>query len=240
MQSVTHGSDHAAILDALAARPDACRAVALLPTDIGRDVLRELDGAGFRGARFNFIEGHLHEVEPAEALVGFSRRLGDLGWHLQVQSDGMLIEGLTPVLQQCAGTIVIDHMGRIDTSKGPDQPAFQNLLRLLDDRRFWVKLSGADRISRAGPPYLDSLPFARKLMAEHGDRAVWGLDWPHPGVPTGIPDDSALVDLLADIAPSEEERLALLVRNPEQLYGFAPMVPAATTGSRGGMVKNAE
>jgi hypothetical protein len=35
-----------------------------------------------------------------------------------------------------------------------------------------------------------------------------------------VPDDGALVDLLASIAPSEAKLRALLVTNPERLYRF--------------------
>ena len=35
-----------------------------------------------------------------------------------------------------------------------------------------------------------------------------------------VPDDGDLVDLIADMAPSEAERRALLVDNPQRLYGF--------------------
>jgi 2-pyrone-4,6-dicarboxylate lactonase len=48
---------------------------------------------------------------------------------------------------------------------------------------------------------------------------LWGTDWPHPNL-SHVPDDGALVDLLASIAPSEAKRRALLVTNPERLYRF--------------------
>ena len=62
------------------------------------------------------------------------------------------------------------------------------------------------------------MPFARKLVAEFGDRVVWGSDWPHPNV-EGMPDDGILVDLIAEFA-NEAQRQALLVDNPQRLYRF--------------------
>ncbi len=35
-----------------------------------------------------------------------------------------------------------------------------------------------------------------------------------------LPDDAVLVDLLSEIAPSEREKRALLVGNPQRFYGF--------------------
>jgi 2-pyrone-4,6-dicarboxylate lactonase len=38
-----------------------------------------------------------------------------------------------------------------------------------------------------------------------------------------VPDDGLLVDILAEIAPSESARRALLVDNPQRFYRFAPV-----------------
>jgi 2-pyrone-4,6-dicarboxylate lactonase len=91
----------------------------------------------------------------------------------------------------------------------------------MDDKNMWVKVSGCDRISRQGPPYADAVPFARKLVADFGDRCVWGTDWPHPNH-THVPDDGLLVDIVAEIAPSPAALQALMVDNPQRLYKFAP------------------
>ena len=50
-------------------------------------------------------------------------------------------------------------------------------------------------------------------------RLVWGSDWPHPS-PAVKPDDAHLFDLLSTWAPDEATRDAILVTNPEKLYGF--------------------
>jgi 2-pyrone-4,6-dicarboxylate lactonase len=78
-------------------------------------------------------------------------------------------------------------------------------------------VSGAERISRARAPWPDAIPFARKLVAEHGERVLWGTDWPHPNLKE-VPDDGALVDLIAEIAPDAAARHALLVDNPARFY----------------------
>ncbi|TMH28023.1 MAG: amidohydrolase, partial [Betaproteobacteria bacterium] len=44
--------------------------------------------------------------------------------------------------------VVIDHMGRIDASRGTQSAEFQALLALLQAKHVWVKVSGAERISR--------------------------------------------------------------------------------------------
>ena len=47
---------------------------------------------------------------------------------------------------------IIDHMGRVPTKNGLDQPPFQALLKLAQtNEKCWVKISGAERISSDGP-----------------------------------------------------------------------------------------
>jgi 2-pyrone-4,6-dicarboxylate lactonase len=110
-------------------------------------------------------------------------------------------------------------MGRVDASKGMQHADFRALLTLLKNKHVWVKVSGPERISRQKAPWTDARPFQRKLVAEFGDRAVWGTDWPHPNLDE-VPDDGDLVDALAEAAPTEGERRAVLVDNPRRLYGF--------------------
>ncbi|MCM5682220.1 amidohydrolase family protein [Schlegelella sp. S2-27] len=219
VQSACHGFDNAATEDALAGRPGRYRGVALLPTEVSDAELRRLDAAGLRGVRFNYM-GHLGRATPIDDVLALGARLGPLGWHLQLHGAPSMLTELGPALRRSPVPVVIDHIGRIDAGLGPDQPAFRALLALMEDQRFWVKVSGIDRISRAGPPYADALPFARTLVREFGDRVLWGNDWPHPNHAGPVPDEAQLVALIAQIAPDEHARQRLLVDNPQQLYRF--------------------
>lgn len=219
VQSTCHGFDNRAIADAIASKGGAYCGIALAPTTASDADLRALQRQGFRGLRFNFSK-HLGSGAPIADVTAMTPRLAAIGWHLQVHFDSALVGELAPHLARSAATVVIDHMGRVDASLGLDQPAFRTLRRLLEQSHVWVKVSGCDRISRQGPPYDDAIPFARTLVAEHPDRTLWGTDWPHPNH-THVPDDGALVDLVARIAPGEAARQALLVDNPQRLYRFA-------------------
>jgi 2-pyrone-4,6-dicarboxylate lactonase len=218
VQSTCHGFDNRVVADAIAAKKGDYCGVALLPATVEDAELRRLDALGFRGVRFNFMK-HLGKGAGMEEAIALSARLAKLGWHLQVHFEASLIDELAPWLKRSAVPVVIDHMGRVDASLGLDQPAFRRLLELMRDPRFRVKVSGSERISRKPAPWEDAIPFARKLVAEFGDRCFWGSDWPHPNL-AAVPDDGVLVDLLAEIAPSEKERKTLLVDNPRSFYGF--------------------
>lgn len=219
VQSTCHGFDNRATADAVAARPADYRGIALLPTDVPDAELARLDAAGFRGVRFNYM-GHLGRVTPIDDVLALAARLAPIGWHLQIHGDPSLLTELGPALRRSPVPVVVDHIGRIDAGAGLDQPAFRALQGLMDDERFWVKVSGCDRITRQGPPYADALPYAQRLVADHGDRVLWGNDWPHPNHAGPVPVEEELVGLIAQIAPTAEARQRLLVDNPQRLYRF--------------------
>jgi len=218
VQSAAHGFDNSAAADLLAANKNY-RGIALAPAATPTKELKELDKRGFRGVRFHYMD-HLGKGDRIEDALAMATRLAAIGWHLQIHMAGSHIAELTPALKRSPVPVVIDHMGRIDASKGLDHPDFRALCALMESRHVWVKVSGPERISRQRAPWKDAVPFARKLVADFGDRAVWGTDWPHPNLKE-VPDDGDLVDLLAEVAPSEKQRQAVLVDNPQRLYGFA-------------------
>ncbi len=228
VHTAAHGYDVAATADALAAKGGAYLGVALMPVTVSDAELRHRDAQGFRGVRFHYME-HLGASTPIDDVIAFAGRLAEIGWHLQVHMAAERIGELTPALRRSPVPVMVDHMGRIDASRGLAQEPFHNLLKLMEDPNVWVKLSGAERASRRGPPYADAVPFARKLFAEYGDRCVWGTDFPHPNLDGPVPDDGVLVDLLARIAPTQTELQALLVDNPQRFYRFGKLGPAVSS-----------
>jgi len=217
VQSAAHGYDNSAAADLLAEMKGSYVGIALVPVNAEVSELKKLDAQGFRGARFNYVQ-HLGGGPPLADVMKFTSKLATLGWHLQLHLESSMIAQMTTELKLSAVPIVIDHMGRIDASRGLDQPGFTHMLKLLEDKRFWVKVSGLERASRQGAPYSDAVPFARRLVTEFGSRVVWGSDWPHPNL-DAIPDDGKLVDLIGEFT-NDMQRQALLVDNPQKLYKF--------------------
>jgi 2-pyrone-4,6-dicarboxylate lactonase len=216
VQSAAHGFDNSAAADLLTANGNY-RGIALLPSSASVQELKKLDSQGFRGVRFHYM-GHLGKGDPIDAVLAMAKRLADIGWHLQIHVEGSRIAELAAPLASSPVPVVIDHMGRIDASQGLDQGPFSTLLKLLRKKHVWVKVSGPERISKQPAPWRDAAPFARRLIAEHGERVLWGTDWPHPNLAV-VPDDGDLVDFMGEIADAKA-RQALLVDNPARLYGF--------------------
>ena len=218
VQTLVHAFDNSASEDLLATNRNY-RGVALLPATTDTRELARLDKAGFRGVRFHYMDEPGSGV-PFEEVLAMARRLADIGWHLQIHTHGPRIAEIAKAFEAAPVPVVIDHMGRIDASKGVEHAHFRALLALMKNKHVWVKVSGSERISRKPSPWPDAAPFARKLVSEFGDRCVWGTDWPHPNL-AEVPDDGDLTDLIGQMAPTEKERQALLVDNPRRLYGFA-------------------
>ena len=143
-----------------------------------------------------------------------------MGWHLVLYLEAEDVVENGAALRALRVPIVIDHMARVKPAEGVGQDAFRLLLGLVRDDGFWVKVSGAERLSAAGAPFDDLVPFARALIDAAPDRVLWGTDWPHPNIDGVMPNDGDLVDLLARYAPDAEIRRRILVDNPARLYRF--------------------
>jgi predicted TIM-barrel fold metal-dependent hydrolase len=159
-------------------------------------------------------------VTTFDMIEPLSRRVHDLGWHVQLHMSGDQIVAHAGLLARLAPPIVIDHIGRLPPQNGIKHPAYGVIRRLLDQGRTWMKLSGAYLNTVLGPPaYADATAVAAAFARAAPDRMVWGSDWPHV-TERAKPDDAVLLDLLADWVPDEGFRRRVLVDNPAALYGF--------------------
>jgi predicted TIM-barrel fold metal-dependent hydrolase len=206
------------MLDGIAASGGAWRGVALVDETFGDRDYQALHDGGVRGVRFGFLQ-HLGGVPDIAFLRRTADRIAAMGWHLVLHLDAASILAFEDLLRSLRLTVVVDHMGRPPAQDGLDQPPFRVLLDLLRAPNWWVKVSGAERISAEGPPFRDAIPFARRLIEAAPDRTLWGTDWPHPNV-RWEPDEADLVDLLPDFADAAALH-RVLVDNPARLYGFA-------------------
>jgi len=217
VQTTVYGSDNRAMLDAIAASGGKWRGVALVDESFGDAECRALHEGGVRGVRFGFVK-HLGGVPDLDLVRRTADRIAEMGWHLVLHFDATNIPEFEALLRAFRLPVVIDHMGRVPVQDGLEQAPFRILLDLLRQPDRWVKVSGSERISAAGPPFRDAVPFARALVAAAPDRVLWGTDWPHPNV-RWEPEEADLVDLLPEFGDAAALR-RLLVDNPARLYGF--------------------
>jgi 2-pyrone-4,6-dicarboxylate lactonase len=225
VQATCHGADNSAMLDAVRTAEGRARGIATVRPDIGDAELRELDAAGVRGVRFNFVK-RLVDTSPKEDLSTIAKKIAPLGWHVVLYFEAADLPELEDFFGALPAPLVIDHMGRPDVTKPVDGPEFERFLGFVDENDVRVKVSCPERLTVTGPPaldgerhaYTDVVPFARRVVTEFPDRVLWGTDWPHPNLKDHMPDDGLLVDYVPRIAETAELQRKLLVDNPMRLY----------------------
>lgn len=221
IQPSVYGTDNQAMLDAMAAIGSSCRGVAVVDYDVSDSEIQRLHAAGVRGVRINVVDVKENkgviDMPPLEALA---RRIKPLGWHVEFLMHADEFPGLDRIFADFPVPIVLGHLGYMRTEKGLDNAGFQAMLRLMRDGRCWVKLTGPYRISSGKLPYADVTPFAHALLDAAPRQVVWGTDWPHVMVKSGMPNDGDLTDRLSAWVPDARLREQVLVSNPARLYGF--------------------
>ena len=221
VQASCHGTDNRAMLDAIADDPKRIRGVAIVDDGFTDKDYDALDRGGVRGVRFNFVK-HLGGTPDMDVFARVIDLIKGRGWHVVLHLDAPSIIPLSEMIRKLPLPFIIDHMGRVPTAQGLGQPPFQQLLKLarnLDN--CWVKISGSERISSAGPPFTDAIPFAQALIEAAPERILWGTDWPHPNIARHMPNDGDLVELIPLMMPDVTMQRRILVDNPHCLYQFA-------------------
>ncbi|MGB1153986.1 MAG: amidohydrolase family protein [Paracoccaceae bacterium] len=218
VQATCHGTDNSAMVDACRTAGDLARGVASVRADITANELGEMHEAGVRAVRFNFVK-RLVDATPREVFLEIAGKIQEFGWSTVVYFEASDLVDLQPFLQQLPGIIVVDHMGRPDVTKGVDHPDFQQFMDLMSgNENMWCKVTCPERLTVAGPPYEDVVPYCKAIVQEFENRVLWGTDWPHPNMKSHMPDDGALVDYIPQIADTSAQRQKLLVTNPMRLY----------------------
>jgi 2-pyrone-4,6-dicarboxylate lactonase len=218
IQVSVHGSDNRLMLETLRAHPDRLRGIAVIPLGLPDRELAAMKDAGVVGLRLNVLYGGGIGFDQVEAYGALAR---EMGWHLQFLIDARSMPPLAQRLSNLPVPFVVDHMGHFPTSEAVDNEGFRTLVELVRDGA-WVKISGAYRNSVDGPPYSDTIPFARALVEAAPERCVWGSDWPHVAHWGPMMNVGDLLDLLAEWVPDEDIRRRVLVDNAHRLYGFPP------------------
>jgi 2-pyrone-4,6-dicarboxylate lactonase len=218
VQASCHSKDNRATVDALNAANGKARGVAFVGEEVTNDELKWMHSAGIRGVRFNFVK-RLVDSTPRAELEAIVKKIAPLGWHVVIYFEMQDLPEYESFFTSLPTTVVVDHMGTPDVAKGVDHPENQRFHRLMEKHKnFWVKATCPERVTIAGPPYDDVLPFQKALVEGFPDRVIWGTDWPHPNMKKVAPDDGVLVDRIPLIAPTAELQNKLLVDNPMRLY----------------------
>ncbi|PZQ45708.1 MAG: 2-pyrone-4,6-dicarboxylate hydrolase [Rhodovulum sulfidophilum] len=213
----SYNRDNDCLVDALGQLGDDARGVAIVQPDVTDAELRALHGLGVRGIRLYFGKN----VWTAEQTGAVAGRLADMGWHIEYQpGHADRVAEAEEMLNALPCRVVLDHFAYIPQPEGFAHPSAAAVFRLLENGRTYVKLSGNYFTSEEGfPDYSDLNDVGRRFVAARPDRMLWGTDWPHTR--KVYPDDARLFDQVSVWAPREEDRLRVLVENPDELYWYS-------------------
>src|SRR5246127_2941342 len=164
----TYGIDHRVTWDAVAAFGPRARTVVVVNDTVSDAELKRMHEQGARGIRFNLAQAGATTPEMIEPL---SKRVNDLGWHIQINATAATIMEIRPILARVPSPIVFDHLAHIPEPEGINHPLFGQVRSLIDKGRTWVKLSGAYADTKVGPPtYSDSSAVARAYVKAAPER----------------------------------------------------------------------
>jgi len=217
----TYGSDNRSMLAGLRTMGHDARAVAVIDGNESDTELEAMNTAGVRGIRLNLSLGVVGSIG---SLAQLAEKIEKFNWHIQVLMPPDLLAKHQGVFQHLPVPVVFDHFARISPTQVYAHPAHEVVLKLLHDRKAWVKLSGGYIVSESrttSDPALDRL--ARSFIDAASDRVVWGSDWPHATAQAGVqpmPDNGKQMQCLVHWARDEATLHRILVTNPEMLYGF--------------------
>jgi D-galactarolactone isomerase len=217
VQASAYGTDNSCMLEALAAFGRQARGVVMVPPDISDADLRRLHDKGVRGLRFMPQVAWLPNLE---ALAALAPRVAPMGWCIQVQASADMFVGIRTILDQVTAPIIFEHMASIPNPGGVNHPAFAYIAERLRAKRAWLRISGINYISKVGAPsYSDAGDLVKAFVQLAPDRLIWASAWPHFDKDVK-PDDTQLLDLLAEWVPDEAQRRHILVDGPARLFDF--------------------
>lgn len=219
VQASCHGKDNSAIIDAIKKSNGKYKGVCMADDSFSDEDFKYLNDNGIKGIRFNFV-AHLGGAPDLLMMEEIIKKITPFNWHLVIHVNGEDIIKYASFFEKFDLNIVIDHMARVSASKGVSQEAYKILLNFMNKENFWVKISGAERISSTCPPFYDAIPYAQGLIQVAPDRILWGTDYPHPNIKEHMPNDADLLDLIPVITNDEKLQNKILVENPARLYGF--------------------
>lgn len=220
VQPSIYGTDNRAMLDALKQDTQRLRGVAVVPFDVSIAELESLHAQGVRGVRCNIVDLKDDKgVLPMAGLQTLAQKINPLGWHIEFLMHVNEFPDLDVQLGKLPVPLVFGHLGYVPTSVH-EAAGFEGLLRLAKDGQAWIKLTAPYRLTPEEFPYPSTLATAERLLADVPQRLLWGSDWPHVFIRSGMPNDGDLFNLFAQWVNNPQVLQDILVSHPAALYDF--------------------
>ena len=92
-----------------------------------------------------------------DEVPGLVKRIGALGWHVELLFAGHELPGLLPLLRTLDAPISIGHFGYMPAAEGVANPAFQDLLELVAEGAESDLNLLQEQVEQAMRPYIDDM-----------------------------------------------------------------------------------
>jgi predicted TIM-barrel fold metal-dependent hydrolase len=184
VQVIYYGNDNSYAADCLRRYPDRFAGVCLVdPLDPAapRKLEYEVRERGFTGLRLRPSADRASTWLSDPATFPIWEKAAELGITISllihVEQLAMLPVPLRAFPQV---PVIVDHIAWPPLEEGPDGPAIQHLLHLVEYPSVHVKITDPWAISREEPyPYRKAEPIFRRVFETFGrERCLWGSDWP--------------------------------------------------------------
>ena len=217
VHSIFYGTDNSVTVEAVRRLGPNFRGIGLLADGATERDVKQFTDWNMAGVRLNYVHGGVLSWTGAKELAP---TLNQHGLHIQMLMHAHLhIEDLVKDIMTLPVPICFDHIGWPDVSLGASHKGIDQLCRLLETGRIWIKLSGLYRLSNA--PYEETDEIVSALVRANPERCLWGSDWPHIMLNGAeMPRSGDMLDALDRVVSDSATRERILVFNPTALYRF--------------------
>lgn len=216
------GFDNSYMLDCIQKRPKQFRGVAIIDHD-RPDVaqkMADLKERGVRGFRLYANSQNVATWDGHQGIDTMFKTAAKTKQAICLLSDPEVLPAIDSMATKYPNTrIVIDHFSRIGMRGAVDTKDLDNLCKLSQHRKVYVKTSAFYALGEKKAPYLDLLPMIKRLRdAFTANRLMWGSDCPYQ-VQDGhtYKASLALIAQQADFL-NEIEIKAILGRTADELF----------------------
>src|SRR5689334_16511363 len=147
VQPRNYATDNQVTLYAISQLGPNARGVAVVTPAITDAELKTFQAGGIRGIRFSLADPSSRAVTP-DMVEPLAKRVADLGWHVQFNVDGAMIDEMAAVLRRLPTPMVFDHLAHPPLPAGIDHSSHKIVRELIDKGLAWGKACGAYSISK--------------------------------------------------------------------------------------------
>lgn len=133
---------------------------------------------GARALRLTLLDRDGPESLPAMSGVAQVLQRHGAALELHARPDQLPLAACL-AQQYPALSLIIDHLGRPDSSGSPSDYAYANFRALASFPNVFAKTPNLGYFSRLSQPYEDLTPYLDYVLDDWGaERVMWGSDWP--------------------------------------------------------------